>query len=565
MEFEIKQKDIMGRIGNLTINGKKIETPALMPVYSINDPIVTIEELKNLGVKILMTNAYIIYKNEELREKILNQGIHKFLNFDGIIAVDSGSYQLMKYGDIDVTNEEILKFENDIKADIGSFLDIPTIPYAYKENAENDLKTTLERAKETANLRAKLNLNLTINAAIQGSTFLDLRKKSAREISKNFKLNAIGGIVPLMESYKFSDLVDIIVTVKKSVPSSNVIHAFGLGHPMIFGLAVALGCDIFDSAAYALFAKDKRYFTENGTKKISELKYLPCECPACKNKNPEEISEKDIAMHNLHVSMQEIKKIKEAINENCLWDYVLSRSISHPYLYYAVKNLKKHRKFLANYDLITKKSAFYDFNFGCRTEIYNVKKRLKNIESKNFLKIPQFGNVPEEILDIYPFTSYDLKAHSEIYHSVKDIEKIRAIMDYQFGKDAHKILEKFNLKIKHSKESGRMRYLYNNNELIATIRAHDSFILPHNSLISELHKFFKFPKLRVVIDDVAVPFVKEGRNVFAKFVIMVDKNLRAGDVCLVVDKNDNLICRGILFLSPKECLDFDRGVAVKIN
>lgn len=556
MEFEIKQKDIAGRIGNLIINKKKIETPALMPVYSINNPILTIEELKNFGVNILMTNAYIIYKNNELKEKILNSGIHKFLNFDGIIAVDSGSYQLMKYGNIDVTNEEILKFEKNIGADIGSFLDIPTMPYAYKENAENDLKKTLERAKEAINFKD----NLIINAAIQGSTFLDLRKKSAREISKNFKLNAIGGIVSLMENYKFSELVDIIITVKKNVPSSNVIHAFGLGHPMIFGLAVALGCDIFDSAAYALFAKDKRYLTEKGTKKISELKYLPCECQICRNKNPEEMSEKDIAMHNLYLSMQEIKKIKEAINENCLWDYVLSRAISHPYLFNAVKNLKKYRKFLANFDLITKKSAFYDFGFECRTEIYNVKKRIKNVKSENFLKIPKFGNVPKEILDIYPFNFYNLADNS-----ISEIEKIKAIMDYQFGKDAHKILDKFNLKIKHSKESGRMRYLYNDKELIATIRAHDSFIIPHNSLIKELHKFFKFPKLRVVIDDVAVPFVKEGRNVFAKFIINVDKDLRPGDICLVVDKNDNLINKGNLFLSPKECLEFEKGIGVKIK
>ncbi|MFN3527764.1 MAG: tRNA guanosine(15) transglycosylase TgtA, partial [Candidatus Altarchaeaceae archaeon] len=450
IEFEIKQKDIAGRIGILTINKKKIETPVLMPVYSVHSEILTIDELKNFGVNILMTNAYIIYKDKELREKVLNLGIHKFLNFDGIIAVDSGSYQLMKYGNIDVSNEEILKFESDIKADIGSFLDIPTMPYAYKDNAKKDLEKTLERAKEAKKLEK--DINLIINAAIQGSTFTDLRKYSAKFIGKNFKLNAIGGIVPLMENYEFEKLVEIIITVKKNIPTSNVVHAFGLGHPMIFGLAVALGCDIFDSAAYVLFAKDKRYLTENGTKKISELKYLPCECFVCKNKNPEDMTIKDIALHNLYVSMQEIKKIKEAINENCLWDYVLSRAISHPYLYEAVKKLKKYRKFLASFDLITKRSAFYDFGFECRTEIYNVKKRIKNVESKNFLRIPRFGNVPKEILDIYPFTFYSLSDSS-----IEDIEKIKAIMDYQFGKNAHKILEKFNLKIKYSKESGRMR------------------------------------------------------------------------------------------------------------
>lgn len=571
MQFEIKAKDISGRIGNLTINGKKIETPALMPVYNVNNPILTIDEIKNFGIEILMTNAYIIYKDEYLRNEVLKKGIHDFLKFDGIIATDSGSYQLMKYGGIDINNEEILKFENDIKADIGSFLDIPTIPYAYKKNAEKDLEITLQRAEESYKLKEKL--NLTINAAIQGSTFLDLRKKSAKFISKKFKLNAIGGIVPLMENYKFEELVDIIVTIKKNISSSNVVHAFGLGHPIIFGLAVALGCDIFDSAAYALFAKDGRYLTENGTKKISEMKYLPCNCEVCRNKNPEEMTEKDIAKHNLNLSIQEIKKIKEAINEQNLWEYVESRSLAHPNFYNAVKRLKKYRKFLAQFDPITKKRAFFDFGFDCRTEIYNVRKRIKNVKSKNFVKIKYFGNVPEEILDIYPFTSCSLAntgINVDIEKNIKDLEKIKSIMDYQFGKNARKILDEYkNLTIKYSKQSGRMRYIYakdnDKEELIGTIRAHDSFIIPHGSLINNLHKFFKFPKLRVVIKDDAVPFVKQGKNVFAKFVIDIDKNLLPGDECLVVDEKDNLISKGVLFLSYKECLDFDRGVAVKMR
>jgi len=190
ISFEIKDKDIAGRIGRLEIKDKDkqskvIETPALMPVYGLNNPILSIDELKSkFNAKILMTNAYVLFKSEEKRNKVIEQGIHKFLNFDGIIAVDSGSYQLMKYGDIDISNSEILKFEEKIGAEIGSFLDIPTLPDAYKRIAEENLTVTLKRAKEAKNL----NLNLVVNAAIQGSTFMDLRTKAAREISKNFDL-----------------------------------------------------------------------------------------------------------------------------------------------------------------------------------------------------------------------------------------------------------------------------------------------------------------------------------------------------------------------------------------
>ncbi len=564
ISFEIKDKDIAGRIGKLEIenehNGTKkcIETPALMPVYNVNNPVVSIEELKDkFNTKILMTNAYILLKSH--KEKVIEEGIHKFLNFDGIIAVDSGSYQLMEYGSIDISNKEILKFEESIKAEIGSFLDIPTLPDAYKKIADENLTETLKRAKEAK----ELNLNLIINAAIQGGTFIDLRAKAAKEISKNFELNAIGGIVRLMEEYRFDELINIIVNVKKNIKASNVVHAFGLGHPMIFGLAVALGCDIFDSAAYALFAKDKRYITNYGTKKISELEYLPCSCPVCHNKNPNDLDEHDIALHNLYVSYEEIRKVKQAIKENNLWEYIEMRAISHPNLYKAVKALKKHRKFLSQFDPITKRSAFFDFGFDIRTEIYNVKKRIKNVNvgKDDFVKVGIFGNVPKQILDMYPFNAFGIKSDAS------DEEKIKTIMQYQFGKDADKILDKFNLIIKRSKNTKRIRWIYDSKtkELIASVRAQDHFIIPHKKLGEELHKFFKFPKLRVVISDEAVPFVKEGRNVFAKFITNIDKNLRAGEECLVVDKQDNLIATGTLLLAPIECMSFKRGVAVRVR
>ena len=87
INFEIKSKDIAARIGKLEINGKEVITPTLMPVYSPNNPVITVAELKKeFGVDVLMTNAYIILKNEKLRDGILRDGIHKYLDFDGIIA-----------------------------------------------------------------------------------------------------------------------------------------------------------------------------------------------------------------------------------------------------------------------------------------------------------------------------------------------------------------------------------------------------------------------------------------------------------------------------------------------
>ncbi|NIM45993.1 MAG: tRNA-guanine transglycosylase, partial [Nitrososphaeria archaeon] len=60
----------------------------------------------------------------------------------------------------------------------------------------------------------------------------------------------------------FDLLVDMILTSKMNLPPNRPLHLFGAGHPLMFSLAVAMGCDLFDSAAYSIYAKENRYMTE---------------------------------------------------------------------------------------------------------------------------------------------------------------------------------------------------------------------------------------------------------------------------------------------------------------
>jgi 7-cyano-7-deazaguanine tRNA-ribosyltransferase len=568
--FEIRDKDIAGRVGRLEINRRVVETPILMPVYNPNKPLIPVKDLVGkFNSTALMTNSYIILRNEGLREKVLERGIHRYLNFKGLIATDSGSYQLMNYGKVSTTNKEIIEFQGRFGSDIGSFLDIPTLPDAYKPRALEQLELTLERAEEARDAK------FVVNAGIQGSTYPDLRKRAAIKIGRDFKLCAVGGIVRLMEEYRFSDLVDVIATVKRNLPTDRVVHAFGLGHPMVFSLAAALGCDLFDSAAYALYAQDLRYMTENGTKRLEKLEYLPCSCPICNKYGtglkelPEEEKIRNLAMHNLYVSIEEISRVKQAIREGSLWELLSIRTRSHPELLSGLERLLKHCRWLSELDPITKKSPFYysGNESRYRTEVINAKKRVKRISSNELVKIPPFGRVPAEILDLYPFGSFDAPeslTREEPCFSVHDIEKIRGIMEYQFGSGASESIEK-NVRIKKSRRTGRIRWIYRGSELIASVRASDHFIIPKRYLAEKLKGRFEYPKLRVVVDDDAVPFVMEGKSVFAKFVKEIDPDLRANDEVLVVDGKDDLLAIGTLVLSPREIRDFDRGVAVRVR
>ena len=78
---------------------------------------------------------------------------------------------------------------------------------------------------------------------------------------KGFSIHPIGGIVPLMEQQRYRELFEILLASKASLPPDRPVHFFGCGHPLLFPMSIALGVDIFDSAAYAIFARDDRLLT----------------------------------------------------------------------------------------------------------------------------------------------------------------------------------------------------------------------------------------------------------------------------------------------------------------
>ena len=104
---------------------------------------------------------------------------------------------------------------------------------------------------------------------VQGSIYPELRMKCAKELSKiDADLYPIGGVVPLMENQRYTDFIRCIISSKKGLDPSKPVHLFGAGHPLIFPLAVALGCDFFDSSAYAKYATGDRMIFHWGTEKL---------------------------------------------------------------------------------------------------------------------------------------------------------------------------------------------------------------------------------------------------------------------------------------------------------
>ncbi|MEN2975110.1 MAG: tRNA guanosine(15) transglycosylase TgtA [Candidatus Caldarchaeales archaeon] len=352
--FEVVAEDLLGRIGRLkTKSGKKVETPVFLPVINpiVQDiPARWMDE--NLKAKIVITNAYIMYKR--LREEALKNGVHRILDFDGVVMTDSGGYQILEYGEVEATPEEIALFEEDIKTDIAVPLDVPT-GLVGKRPAEETVEKTLKNLEATIKvLDDRPVRNALWVGTIQGGVHIALLKKCAEKVKEmDFNLYALGSPTPLMERYQFTKLFEMIIATRSVIEYGKPLHLFGAGHPMIFSFIVALGVDMFDSASYYLYARDGRYITETGTLRLENMDYLPCLCPVCSKTSIEELRELPhkervmiLAKHNLYVCFKEIAEIKQAIRDGRLMELLEIRARSHPDVYQGFREIVNNEELI---------------------------------------------------------------------------------------------------------------------------------------------------------------------------------------------------------------------------
>jgi 7-cyano-7-deazaguanine tRNA-ribosyltransferase len=199
---------------------------------------------------------------------------------------------------------------------------------------------------------------------------------------------------------------------------------------MMFALAVALGCDLFDSAAYALYARDDRYLTVRTTEHLDDLDYFPCSCPVCTSHTPAQVRSLDhdererlLAEHNLHVSVGEIRTIRQAIRRGDLLELVEARARSHPAMLDGYRALLDHADQLERTDPVSKDTFFYlSAESAGRPEVRRHHERLARlpVEGDTLLLteggdsddydecwrvVPPFGPFPRALSDGYPLTA----------------------------------------------------------------------------------------------------------------------------------------------------------------
>jgi queuine tRNA-ribosyltransferase len=298
MKFTLAATDAhsKARAGEIETAHGTIQTPIFMPVGTAGTvKAVHQRELKDdVKAQIILGNTYHLYLRPGLDTIEKAGGLHKFNGWDGPILTDSGGYQVYSLSGVRKIKEEGVTFRShidgskhlftpegvmDIQRTIGAdiimaFDECTPYPcdYTYArqsmEMTHRWLKRCCDRFDST---ESKYGYDQTLFPIVQGSTYTDLRIKSAETIASfNREGNAIGGLSvgePAEEMYEMTEVVCNIL------PTDKPRYLMGVGTPVNLLENIALGIDMFDCVMPTRNARNGMLFTSHGIINIQNEKW----------------------------------------------------------------------------------------------------------------------------------------------------------------------------------------------------------------------------------------------------------------------------------------------------
>ncbi len=621
IDFEIKARDGFARIGRFSTPHGPVDTPALLPVVH-PDPrsqsIAPSEIVSSFGLPALITSSYILWRSSPLRERAEQEGIHRLLGVSGPVFTDSGAFQQHAYGHVEVDPEVILAFQGRIGSDIAAVLDVFGEPEASSDDARHAVEVTLERARAARAAREGL-----LAVPVQGGRFPELRWTSAAGASALGDVLAVGGVVPLLEQYRFADLARVLLGARPALAPERAVHLFGTGHPITFAFAALFGVDLFDSAAYHKFARRGSLLFPEGTVDLADVREPFCGCRLCEKLPLTEIGdlpaaerETAVARHNLWMCATEVRRVRQAIREEALWELAERRAAAHPALMAGLRTavqgasvflpvepdsrpsfrevtavspdrpaVAQFRQRLARWPRLPGPGQHHDRVPLTPEPLGTIPTTTPDGLDIAWVIPSPVGLVPLELSEVYPVGAwvgpeeFDRARAPDPSDSANPhrmltfeesrrvaawtVRQVRAILAWEYPGLGAAVDQDLAVGVR-SPKTGRLRDLSVDGASAFRV-GNDG--LPRPSWVGAqwLHRKVPAPSQRVVVQPDAVPFVREGRSLFARFVAGADPSITPGTSVLLVDESDDLLAVGRAELAAFEMVRFKRGTAVWVT
>lgn len=338
------------RLAELALLHGTVNTPIFLPVGSqATVRSLTPDDMEEIGIKMILCNAYHLYLRPGVDLIVKAGGLHKFMGWKKPILSDSGGYQIFSLSSfrkitedgvlfrshIDgsehrITPENSIWIQQNLGADIIMVLDVCPDSGLKKENLARTIPITTRWAERCR--QAYQNNGQLLFGIIQGGIHPELRKASAEQITVlDFPGYAIGGLSLGEPKSDMWDTVDYTVNL---MPCDKPRYLMGVGSPEDIFEGVTRGIDIFDSALPTRVARNGALYTRKGRINVKHSLYqdkmepieASCGCFTCTNftiaylhhlfKCEELLAYRLATIHNLFFMNNLLNEIRRSIKDN---------------------------------------------------------------------------------------------------------------------------------------------------------------------------------------------------------------------------------------------------------
>jgi queuine tRNA-ribosyltransferase len=269
-------------------------------------------ELAELGVGIVLANAYHLHLRPGSGVVQRLGGLHAFMGWDGPILTDSGGFQvfsLARLAEIDEDGvtfrshldgslhrfapERVMEIEAALGADVVMAFD-DCAPYPCAEPAARAaMERTARWAEQCAAAHARIQAEhpwpwrQRLYGIVQGSVYPGLRRESVQRLAElDLPGYAIGGLSVGEEKPLMLEMLEVTVP---EMPPERPRYLMGVGFPEDVVAAIVRGVDLFDCVAPTRHGRTGAAFTRDGRVNVENARFAEddrpldpeCGCAVC--------------------------------------------------------------------------------------------------------------------------------------------------------------------------------------------------------------------------------------------------------------------------------------------
>jgi queuine tRNA-ribosyltransferase len=348
----VQDPSTAARTGKIRTPHGDIETPAFAPVASQGTVKALLhDQAEELGVQVILVNAYHLYLRPGLEIIAESGGVHDFISWPKPILSDSGGFQIYSLSPLAKVTQEGVRFSShldgtkislrpedivDIQRSLGTdimmvldyFLPFPSTKVRMKEA----VKMTTLWARRSRDRFLEKPARQQLWGISQGSVFWDLRQQSIEDLlAIGFDGYALGG---LGIGEPKAALMETLEKAGRLLPADKPRYLMGMGYIEDILEAISRGIDLFDCVLPTRNARNGTLFSSRGKIVIKNQKYArdqrpideDCGCYTCRHFSRaylrhlyerEEISSAVLnTIHNLYFYLDIFRKIRQSIALN---------------------------------------------------------------------------------------------------------------------------------------------------------------------------------------------------------------------------------------------------------